>query len=147
VDNARLDVTTEITALGGTIIYAIVAAYHVLIQRYDRLLLIIIGYSLSILVVVAVKTFYFKDRPCPIEFTTYIGKLYASSFPSLHSMRAFMFAIVFGSWIGNSAALTTFLCLAAAVAWSRTKLKMHYWLDVFAGAAIGIVLGILLLNL
>lgn len=137
----------EITALGGTAFYAVLALYLVLADKAGHALAIFAAYIISAALAAIFRIVYFKPRPEQREFTTFFGKLLAAAFPSLHTMRAFMYAVMFGSWLGSRAALAVFLLIAALVGWSRTRLKMHDWADVSAGAAMGVVLGVAVLNI
>ncbi len=131
----------EMTALGGTAFYAVLTLYLALAGKTWHALAVFAAYLASVVPAALFRIVYFKPRPEAREFTTFFGKLWASAFPSLHAMRAFMYAVMFGSWLGSRAALAAFLALAALVGWSRTRLKMHDWVDVSAGAAMGVVLG------
>lgn len=137
----------EITALGGTVFYAVLTLYLVLAGKTWHALAIFAAYIASVVPAALFRIVYFKPRPEAREFTTFFGKLWASAFPSLHTMRAFMYAVIFGSWIGSRAALAAFLLIAALVGWSRVVLKRHDWVDVAAGAAMGMVLGAALVRL
>ena len=75
-----------------------------------------------------------SDRPLPINLPN------TFSFPSGHSASAFAFAIGVGleePWL-----LVPILPLAASVAYSRIRLRVHYPFDVLVGAAIGTGMGI-----
>lgn len=137
----------EMTALGGTAFYAVLTLYLALAGKTGHALAIFAAYIASVIPAALFRIVYFKPRPEAREFTTFFGKLWASAFPSLHTMRAFMYAVMFGGWLGSRAALAAFLALAALVGWSRTRLKMHDWVDVSAGAAMGMALGVALVRL
>jgi YegS/Rv2252/BmrU family lipid kinase len=74
------------------------------------------------------------DRPLPI---TLPGSF---SFPSGHAASAFAFAT--GVGLEEPRMLVPILPLAAAVAYSRVHLRVHYPFDVLAGAAIGTGMGL-----
>lgn len=137
----------EITALGGTAFYAVLTLYLTLAGKTGYALAISAAYIASVVPAAFFRIIYFKPRPEAREFTTFFGKLWASAFPSLHAMRAFMYAVMFGSWLGSRAALAAFLALAALVGWSRVRLKRHDWVDVAAGAGMGVVLGMAVLKI
>lgn len=137
----------EMTALGGTAFYVVLALYLVLAGKTGHALAIFAAYIASVVPAALCRIVYFKPRPERREFTTFFGKLWVSAFPSLHTMRAFMYAVMFGSWLGSRAALAAFLALAALVGWSRVLLRRHDWVDVAAGAAMGVVLGAGLLKI
>lgn len=64
------------------------------------------------------------------------------SFPSGHTVTAFAAAAVVGSF--HPRLRWPVFGLAAIVGFSRMYLGVHYWLDVMAGAAIGIAVGLAL---
>ena len=62
------------------------------------------------------------------------------SFPSGHTMASFAAATVLWHW-NRKVGIAAYL-LAAVIAFSRLYLFVHFPSDVFAGAAIGILIGI-----
>jgi YegS/Rv2252/BmrU family lipid kinase len=74
------------------------------------------------------------DRPLPVSLPG------SFSFPSGHSASAFAFAT--GVAIEEPRLLAPILPVAAGVAYSRVHLRVHYPLDVLAGATIGTVMGL-----
>src|SRR2546421_12691196 len=73
-------------------------------------------------------------RPLPVSLPG------SFSFPSGHSASAFAFAA--GVALEEPRLLGPILPLAACVAYSRVHLRVHYPLDVLAGAALGTVMGL-----
>lgn len=74
------------------------------------------------------------DRPLPVSLPG------SFSFPSGHSASAFAFAT--GVAVEDPRLLAPILPLAAGVAYSRVHLRVHYPLDVLAGATIGAAMGL-----
>lgn len=74
------------------------------------------------------------DRPLPVSMPG------SFSFPSGHSASAFAFAA--GVGLEEPRMLVPILPLAAAVAYSRVHLRVHYPFDVLVGAAIGTGMGV-----
>jgi YegS/Rv2252/BmrU family lipid kinase len=74
------------------------------------------------------------DRPLPI------GVPGSFSFPSGHAASAFAFAT--GVGLEDPRMLVPLVPLAAAVAYSRVHLRVHYPFDLLAGAAIGTGMGL-----
>jgi undecaprenyl-diphosphatase len=79
--------------------------------------------------------------PQAIGVDAVIGVPASSSFPSGHAMTAWATA-------GAVAVLAPrlrwpVLALASAIAFSRVYLGVHFWLDVLAGAALGLAIGVL----
>ena len=83
------------------------------------------------------------DRSRPPEaigFDALVGVPGSPSFPSGHAMTAFAVA-------GAVALLAPrlrrpVLALAAVIAFSRVYLGVHFWIDVLAGAALGLAVGL-----
>lgn len=70
---------------------------------------------------------------------------HSGSFPSGHSTAAFACAAVI-AWRAPRFAFPAFL-LAGAIAWSRVYVGVHWPLDVFGGAALGLLVATALLML
>ena len=70
---------------------------------------------------------------------------HSGSFPSGHSTAAFACAAVI-AWLAPRFAFPAFL-LAGAIAWSRVYVGVHWPLDVFGGAALGLLVATALLML
>ena len=68
---------------------------------------------------------------------------HSNSFPSGHSATAFAAATVLTALVPRAAAV--WLVLAAAIAYSRLYVGVHFPLDVAGGIAIGVVTALLLL--
>jgi len=84
-----------------------------------------------------------RIRPCnalpPEQCRLLVGRSSAMSFPSAHAANSFAMATV-ASWKLSRFAPLLFL-VAAAVAYSRVYVGVHYPFDVIAGAIIGALLG------
>jgi membrane-associated phospholipid phosphatase len=70
---------------------------------------------------------------------------HSGSFPSGHSANAFACATVL-AWYDRRLAVPAFV-LAAAIAWSRVYVGVHWPLDVLGGAVLGVLLATALLML
>ena len=68
-----------------------------------------------------------------------VTRPHSHSFPSGHATTSFACATVLALTLPRFA--VPLLVLAAAVAWSRVYVGVHYPLDVLAGAALGAVIG------
>jgi undecaprenyl-diphosphatase len=89
------------------------------------------------------------DRPRPFvrypEPKILVPRPHDASFPSGHAATSFAAATILSFAFPKAA--PAFLVLAAAVAYSRVYVGVHYPLDVLGGAALGALVAIALLRL
>ena len=64
------------------------------------------------------------------------------AFPSSHTAMAFALAITI--WFHDRKVGILFLILASLIAWARVTANVHYPIDIFAGALIGIITAIVI---
>jgi len=132
----------EMTFFGGLPFFLLVIALFYLLGEESTALTFSLGLILLHLTTITIRLFYFKRRPKRMPYRNIAEKINASSFPSLHTGRAF-----FTSFVLLSLDLVVgllFLMIAVIVGLSRLYLRKHYLIDVIGGAVMGIVLAILL---
>ena len=139
------DVTKDVTALGGLPIFLIVTIV-LFIFKYETLAkqlfaALIVCYSLT----AVIRFFYFKSRPKQEVYRNIIEKIDASSFPSLHSMRATILAVLLSAEFSNMALIILFSVSAFSVYLTRILLRRHYFIDVVCGAVFGVVISFILI--
>ena len=133
---------SEITFFGGLPFYLslLIASYLFSVEWLTFKLAL--GLLALHIIPIVIRLFYHKNRPNKEEYGNLLERLSASSFPSVHSARAFFLGITL---FEISLPLGIFMTLAAAlVAFSRVYLRKHYLLDVLAGALLGLLLSFLL---
>ena len=142
------NIVRDITTFGGTPLFLglILFAYLLGSSYFDLGFDLLVGFILTIGICVVVRIFYFKNRPKKINNSSFIGKMDASSFPSVHSSRVFFLAPLFASFFGIVSVWAMMYVLAVLVAWSRLELKKHDLWDVGVGAIVGTVSWILVVN-
>jgi undecaprenyl-diphosphatase len=88
-----------------------------------------------------------RERPPLVypEPKPLVGVPHSGAFPSGHASTAFACATVL-AWASPRLRIPAFL-LAAAIAWSRVYVGVHWPLDVLGGAALGVLLAKALLML
>ena|SRR3989344_853868 len=143
--NYSRTIFTDITALGSLFFYGILLVFLLLFGLYRLSLLIFIGLVIIYLVVYLIRFIYFKERPDKQGHSTFLEKLDASSFPSLHAARTgFLFSVL--GIPSNSISLWIVLgFLSLLVLYSRYYLKKHHFVDLVGGFIIGFFLGVILM--
>lgn len=101
---------------------------------------------LGAIVVNLLKDYFAMPRPPAVldpEAFNLLGRAYkARSFPSGHSLTAFLLASVCFCYVQNAYAKATFILLAVLVALSRVLIGVHWPMDVLVGGALGVILGV-----
>jgi undecaprenyl-diphosphatase len=129
-----------ITWLGSASLWILILAGGIFINRWRKIAaVLIIVIAFSVLVNENLKEIVRRDRPEDMIDDSYFI-VHSYSFPSGHSQTAFVIATVLSAFVARRYNIVTFL-LAAAVGMSRIYLGVHYFTDVVAGAATGIVVG------
>jgi len=158
VDHDAIRATGELRWAPATAVLALVSAWWVKgpllvavgwwadLRSGRRLPLVALAATLSFFVAsglnAALKPLVDRSRPPEaIGLDALIGVPASASFPSGHAMTAFATA-------GAVAVLAPRLrwpvvALAAVIAFSRVYLGVHFWLDVLAGAALGLAVALL----
>lgn len=116
-------------------------------KSVPRLYVILVAILIGSLVSQALKRYFNADRPpsvLPIDSYNLIGKAYYSrSFPSGHTLTAFLVASVAASFT-HSWTVRVFLLFAAFLAGlSRILLGVHWPIDTLVGAGLGSFIGML----
>ncbi len=138
----------DITTFGSFVFYCLIMLFTLIFQEFTLLFKLLFGIIFTTLVIVLIRTFYFKNRPNQQEYDNFIDKIDASSFPSWHTAKIVFLVLIFSNFFQNNYPyFTLFLFLAALlVAYSRIYLKKHDWKDVVGGTVLG-MLTFLLSNL
>jgi membrane-associated phospholipid phosphatase len=82
---------------------------------------------------------YFQDQLANIHFITGTNQLSLHSFPSGHTVTIFSTTLIIAYWCKNKFWGLPLLLLAVLVGYSRMYLSQHFFEDVTAGSAIGVV--------
>ena len=119
------------------ILWLTLAVLAVLLLRQPLVFpLVVIAYYGSAALSDAIKLAV--DRPRPVDHPL-VSEPSTSSFPSGHAATSFACAATLASFVPRSGAVVLYVT-AAAVAYSRVYVGVHYPLDVLAGAAVGLLL-------
>lgn len=121
--------------------FIIITIVSFLIGMQKLAVQLFIGLILAYVITTIVRLLYFKRRPDGEAYKNIIQKIDASSFPSLHAMRAAVLATILSLSFNNHLITVLFALCAIGVAVSRVMTKRHYTFDVVAGLIIGIAIG------
>ena len=132
----------QITDLGSLTFYVFVMIFCLIIAKTTLFRNLLISLVLVMVVSVLVKCFYFRERPKKQKKNTFLERLDAASFPSIHSMRVFSLAF-WVSMLSNNIYLNVYVSIIAlAVMYSRVYLKKHYLSDVIGGVVLSAIINL-----
>jgi undecaprenyl-diphosphatase len=105
---------------------------------------VLLADAVAQVVAYALKQAIGRERPPAIWATPkpLVGVPHDGSFPSGHAASSFACATVLAFALPRQA--WALFLLAAAIAWSRVYVGVHFPLDVLAGAALGVLVAIAL---
>jgi undecaprenyl-diphosphatase len=126
----------------GAVWLGVALLVALLVRRPQLLLLVLAADVVADLAAYGIKEAVGRARPA---FRPLVGEPHTPSFPSGHAATSFACAAVL-AWTMPKLALPAFV-LAAAIAFSRVYVGVHYPLDVIGGAALGGALATALLLL
>lgn len=138
-ERQKNDFFRDITSFASLWWYLTISLVFLITKNYDIFLRLASGLLLIYFIVVVIRTFYFKNRPKKYSYNSYMEKLDASSFPSLHSARAVFMSIVLMIFFDNVFLSALLAALVIITAYSRIQLRKHDLIDVLAGVVVGIV--------
>ena len=129
----------DITVFGSLVFSAFLLVFLLIFQEYQTSWRLLFGTIVTFVLVILIRTFYFKNRPRKQEHGNYVERIDASSFPSLHAARTTFLVLLFVYFFQNTFMTTFLIILGLLVIYSRIFLKKHDWNDLFWGAILGAV--------
>jgi undecaprenyl-diphosphatase len=90
------------------------------------------------ILVILLRFVFPKSRPKKQKAVSFLERIDASSFPSLHASRISIIAVI--SWVVSPYFGLLGSCLALGVGISRVLLRKHYVVDVIVGYILGVAL-------
>ena len=132
-----------VTSFGNGTIWIIIYAFLIIFPQnplYKLLPTLVTAEITGLIIIVALRYLVKRKRPD----SDYKYPLYSPwnkySFPSQHSLRAFMQAVIIGS--SYPSLLPLLLLAAAIIGFSRIYLSRHYTSDVIAGSLLGVLISL-----
>ncbi len=126
---SQLDILFQIISFSVFIAYFLGISYLVKNKELKRGTVFFVAIGAVVIIVMAMKIAIGRWRPDMSE---------ALSFPSLHATLAFFFIVYF--WTTLKKYNIPLVIWAGLVAFSRMWLDLHYFSDIVAGAAFGIII-------
>ncbi len=133
----------DITTFGGFAWDIIILLFLFFLGQLVLFFRFLDGIILVLLISVIIRHFYFKARPKNVVHTNWLERISASSFPSVHAARAWLFMVVFSDFFGTPLIAVILGFIAVLVCASRVWLEEHDFADVAFGSLLGILLGLL----
>jgi|TARA_Y100000310_G_scaffold171597_1_gene171795 undecaprenyl-diphosphatase len=134
----------QITLFGGLIFYVFVLGLCLILNLMFLFNNLLISLILVMLLSTLIKYFYLKERPKKQKKDSLLQRLDASSFPSVHTMRAFSLAFWFSMFYSNTIITIYILIIALLVIYSRIYLKKHYLTDVIIGLIFSVIINLII---
>lgn len=107
----------------------------------------LLAYALELPIYVILKQLFHRQRPCDLfsNFNAHIAPSDKFSLPSGHTAAAFLMASLLTHFYPSFAVLA--YLWAATIGLSRVLLGVHYPSDILAGAALGLMMSVISLNI
>jgi membrane-associated phospholipid phosphatase len=135
------EVMRDTTALGGLAVYGFAALLFLLLGEARIFWLLVIGLVLCYAIISPIRLIFFRRRPDKQQFSGVFTKIDASSFPSMHSARSTVLAIVLTQAFPQPSVRALLALGVLAVVVTRVLLKRHFVSDVIGGVVVGAVVG------
>ncbi len=140
--NLFKEIFRDITTLGGFVFTSLLCLTLLVVEQYGLFFKTVVGLVLILLICIIIRLLYYKDRPRKQPHHNLIERIDASSFPSMHTARAFFLPIIFWHITPQVSFKIVLILLTITVTYSRIYLQKHDWIDVSAGAILGTIVGI-----
>jgi|SRR3989338_1947023 len=140
VGRQKNDLMRDLSSFGSLLFYILVMILSLLLQNYSLFYRLLIGLVIIYIITIILRIIFFKERPMKLKHESFIEKLDAASFPSLHATRSAFMCLIFINYFNNAILSMLMFLLVISIAYSRIYLKKHDIRDVVAGLIIGIII-------
>jgi len=130
----------DLKAFGGLPIYLFLIASFFILDYTAMSVRLTIGLFLAYALTSSIRFIFFKQRPDKQKFKGLAQKIDASSFPSLHAMRASCLSVLLILFFSNFWITVISIAAAVCVALVRVVQKRHFASDVIAGLIFGVLI-------
>lgn len=139
IERQKNDLIRDVSAFGSLFACIFFALLFLFEKDYQMFTKIVFGFILIYVIVVVIRSFYFKERPKKLSHTNIFSKLDAASFPSIHAARSAFLGLVLMDFFGNRIITIMLAILIIFIAYSRIYLQKHDFKDVSGGVFLGIL--------
>ncbi|MBR9699878.1 phosphatase PAP2 family protein [Candidatus Woesearchaeota archaeon] len=129
----------DISNFGSIPFYILILAAMLFIERGEFFFRLFYSFLIAMALIIVIKSVHFKDRPQKEEFSIFIEKVLASSFPSSHSLNVTILAILFSLQYPFLWVMIFSGMLAVLVFLHRYISKKHFIVDIFGGILLAII--------
>lgn len=129
----------DITALGSFAFFLLLLLFILVSGKILLFRQLGYGFLFTFVAVIVIRVFYFKDRPHKQHFSSFVERIDASSFPSLHTARVVMLVLFLIDFFKNDSVTAFLTVLAFLIMYSRVHLHKHDWTDIAGGIILGVI--------
>jgi len=134
-------------AMGGFPFFELVSFSFLFLGHLNVFLQLTAGLIFAFAFSFSLRLLFFRERPIKEKYHNIFGKIDASSFPSLHAMRASLLATVCALFFNNIFLYFLFAFCAIGAGYCRVIQKRHHLSDVIFGLVFGVIIGVLVVRL
>ena len=129
----------DVTSLASLSVFFLLLLLLLSLQQFSLFFQLFFGLIFTYAIVIIIRTLYYRDRPNKQEYKNWVERMDASSFPSLHTARAFFLALMLSHFFNQKYATIFFIFLACLISGTRIYMKKHDWIDVLGGVVLGVI--------
>ena len=133
----------DLKGLAGNPLIVVIALLALILGKLVLFWQLVVAVALAYILTIFVRLFFFRRRPDKQKYHSLIGRFDASSFPSLHAMRASVLATLLALYFNNSLLTVLFIICALGVGIARVVQKRHFVSDVLVGLVVGVLIAFL----
>ena len=137
-ERMRSENVKDIAALGGNPVYFLVGGLFWFFGQPQVTYQLIVSLILCYMLTTLFRMAFFRQRPLKQQYKNFLERIDASSFPSLHSMRAAVISVTIGMffsqplvWIlAAGAAVSAAITRGSLVRLLGTSLRFSIWISI-----------------
>ncbi len=137
------DKIRDITAFGSLAFYLLVFVWFLAVAPSTAWLLLF-GLLIIHAVAMGIRAYYFKNRPEAERHPTWLDKIDAASFPSIHAARGIFMLFALNRYLMDYWLMAVMVAVLLLICFSRIYLKKHDVADIGGGLVLGTVVYFLL---